>query len=94
MVYLAYFIVYFAYGLISVLQFLMLLRAVISWFVHDENSRIGMFLYYATEPVIMPVRWIIRKMGIDTDSMFIDISFMITVLLLFVVQILLPTVAV
>ncbi len=92
MKYLAYFIVYFSYGLLSVLQFLMLMRAVMSWFVQDERSRITMFLYYATEPVIMPIRWIMRKMGMDTDSMLIDIPFMVAVFVIFLVQLLLPTV--
>ncbi len=91
--YLVYFIVYFVYGLISVIQLLMLVRAVMSWFVQDEGSRFYDFLYYATEPVIYPVRWLLQKLGLAGDGMMIDISFLVTVILLSLVQLLLPAVS-
>ncbi len=92
--YFIYFIVYFVYGLIFVLQLLMLARAIMSWIVQDGegSSRIYDFLYYATEPVIVPVRFILTKLGIAGDGMMIDISFLVTVIILSLVQILLPVV--
>ncbi len=90
--YLIYFVVYFVYGIIFVLQGLMLVRAISSWFVQDEGSRFYDFLYYATEPVIYPVRRLLHKLGLAGDGMMIDISFLVTVILLSIVQMILPTV--
>lgn len=90
--YLIYFVVYFVYGIIFVLQALMLVRAITSWFVQDEGSRFYNFLYYATEPAIYPVRWLLHKIGLAGDGMMIDVSFLVTVILLSMVQMLLPTV--
>lgn len=69
---------------------MMLARAVMSLFVHDEESKISDFLYYATEPAIYPVRWVLGKLGLSGDGMPIDISFLVTVILLSLVQLLLP----
>mgnify|MGYP003319661716 CR=1 FL=1 len=92
--YFVYFIVYFVYGIITILQFLMMARAVMSWFVQDDSpSRIYDFLYYATEPVIYPVRCLLHKLGLDGDGM-IDISFLVTVLILFAVQMMLPVISI
>ncbi|MBE6618665.1 MAG: YggT family protein [Ruminococcaceae bacterium] len=93
MSYFVYFIVYFVRIILSLLQFLMLARAVMSWFVRDEGSKIYDFLYYATEPAVYPVRWLLGKFGLSGDSMMIDISFLVTVILLSLVQIFLPAVS-
>ena len=94
--YFIYFIVYFVYGIILVLQFLMMARAIMSWFVQDDDgpSRIYDFLYYATEPVIYPVRRLLQKLGLAGDGMMIDISFLVTVIILWTVELLLPVVAI
>ena len=90
MEYFVYFIVNFVHGLLTVLQLLMMVRAIMSWFVQEEGSRFYDFLYYATEPVIYPVRRVLHKLGLAGDGMMIDISFLVTVILLWVVQLLLP----
>ena len=93
--YFIYFVVYFVYGIILILQFLMMARAIMSWFVQDDSpSRIYDFLYYATEPVIYPVRSLLHKLGLAGDGMMIDFSFLITVMLLWVVQLMLPAVSI
>ena len=93
--YFIYFIVYFVYGIIAILQLLMLARAVMSWFIQDDGpSRIYDFLYYATEPAIYPVRRLLHKLGLDGDGMMIDISFLVTVMILSVVQLILPVVSI
>lgn len=94
--YFVYFIVYFVYGIITILQFLMMARAVMSWFIQDDDSpsRIYDFLYYATEPVIYPVRRLLQKLGLAGEGMMIDISFLVTVLILFIVQMMLPVVSI
>lgn len=81
------------YGILTVLQLLMLVRAVSSWFIQDEGSKFYDFLYYATEPAIYPVRWLFSKFGSSLDGMMIDIPFLVTVVLISLVQLLLPTVS-
>lgn len=78
------------YALFAV-QFLMLMRALCSIFIFDEDSKIANFLYYATEPIIYPVRRIFEKFG-GSDEVFLDIPFLITMMLIMVVQAVLPTV--
>lgn len=93
--YFVYFIVYFVYGIILILQFLMMARAVMSWFVQDDSpSRIYDFLYYATEPVIYPVRRLLHKIGLDGEGMMIDVSFLVTIMILWIVQLMLPVVSI
>ena len=43
--------------LLSAMQLLMMLRAVISWLPIDEDSDIVNFLYAMTEPLIVPIRF-------------------------------------
>ena len=92
MEYLVYFIVSFVRIILTFLQFMMLGRAIMSWFIRDGDSKLYDFLYYTTEPAIVPIRWLLAKMGLSGDGMMIDISFFVTVLVLSVVQILLPVV--
>lgn len=70
------------YG-IDCLFLAMLVRAFASWFRIDERFAFIRFLAYLTDPFIAPVRRIIRPAG------FIDISFLVTLFLLFILQTLL-----
>lgn len=71
--------------IIAVLQFLMLGRAIVSWLPLDEDNPIITFLYAATEPVIMPVRAVLDRLGLF-EGMPIDMSFFITFILLSVLE--------
>lgn len=75
--------------LVSTLQFMMLFRAVFSWMPLDEDSAIMNFIYFATEPIIIPVRMIVERSD-TVKSMPIDISFIISFVLLSIVQVMLP----
>ena len=75
------------YVLVSALLFAMTARAVMSWFPMDENKFTG-FLYVLTEPVIMPVRALFKKMNWFVDFP-LDIPFLATSLLLVLLTILL-----
>lgn len=66
---------------LSVLEVCMLLRALLSWFITDEDSKIVRFLFYVTEPVIFPVRALLERSE-KIRNLPIDISFLVTVLLL------------
>jgi len=65
---------------LSVIQFAMLLRAILSWFVMG-GGKFTNFLYAVTEPFIAPVRALFEKMNWLQNSP-IDFSFMVTYLLI------------
>ncbi|MFQ9148772.1 MAG: YggT family protein [Eubacteriales bacterium] len=71
-------------------QLLMMFRAVLSWLPVDEDSNISNFLFAMTEPVIYPVRMLLDRFE-GLDEFPIDLSFIISFMLLSLVQILLPT---
>ena len=94
MTYLIYCIVRTTYILLFALQILMLARAVSSWFIPDgEGSFISDFLYYSTEPVILPIRKVFSLFGYGDDASPIDIPFMVAIITLSLIEILLPTVS-
>lgn len=66
---------------LEVLQFMMLARAVFSWFPNLSDSALGDFLFTVTEWVITPVRMLFDKMGWGMNIM-IDIPFFVTFILL------------
>lgn len=66
---------------LEVLQFMMLARAVFSWFPNLSDSALGDFLFTVTEWVITPVRMLFDKMGWGMN-MIIDIPFFVTFILL------------
>ena len=74
---------------LTILQFLMMLRAILSWLPVDEDSRLVNFIYMVTEPVIVPVRMLLDKME-WTQDLPIDISFLVAFMLLSIIQMLLP----
>ena len=70
---------------INVLSFAMLARAILSWFDPMQEWGINGFLHAVTEPVIQPIRALCERMhwfrGVP-----IDIPFLITFILLSVVD--------
>ena len=71
--------------LISVIQTLMFIRAILSWFpVNDDHPAIR-FIYGATEPFILPVRALLDKISFFR-SLPIDMSFLFTFLLLSLIR--------
>lgn len=86
-----YVLVQVVYYILFAAQILMLIRAVSSIFIFDEESRLANFLYYATEPLIYPVRLFFKKIDAFQDFIM-DIPFMVTMLLIVLVQSALPTV--
>ena len=71
--------------LITAIQFLMFARAILSWLPIDDDNPIVSFLYGVTEPVIMPVRAVLDRLGLF-EGMPIDMSFFITFILLSVLE--------
>ena len=89
--YIVNFIVNGVWFLLELLILLMVGRAVLSWLPLDEDSAIFRFLYTVTEPLVVPVRMLLERFSFFRDSP-LDISYAITMLLLFLLQELLPAV--
>ncbi len=74
---------------LSILQFLMMIRAIMSWLPFDEESNVVSFIMMVTEPVIMPVRMLLDRFE-WVHELPIDISFLVAFILLSILQMLLP----
>lgn len=80
----------FVYVLINVLQVAMFLRAILSWFDPMQEGRLSVFLMVVTEPVILPIRALCQKMH-WFEGLPLDIPFLLTWILLSVIQTLVIT---
>lgn len=67
-------------SLLNVYSMLLFGRALMSWIDPTSTSTIGRFIYQMTEPVIEPIRRVIRPMG------GIDFSIMATIFLCIILQ--------
>jgi YggT family protein len=76
---------------LTVLQLCMIVRAVMSWLPFDNESTLYRFVCSLTEPIILPVRSLLERSSV-VQSMPLDISFLVTMILLTVIQAMLPTV--
>lgn len=79
-------------GAIEIVTLLMLIRAILSWFpIVDRSSKIMSFIYMVTEAVISPVRKVLWRF--DSVRRFpIDISFLVTYILLHLIQVMLGSI--
>ena len=76
--------------LLGFLELAMFLRAILSWFITDDENRLMLFLYAVTEPIILPIRALCSKIQ-ALDESPLDVPFFITMLLLTLLNGLLPT---
>ncbi len=77
--------------IVGFLQTAMFVRAILSWFMPDEEHFMARLLYAVTEPAVMPVRALLARFGVGEDSP-VDISFFVTMLALLVIELFLPVV--
>ena len=75
-------------GLLSTAMFL---RAILSWFIQDPESKVMLFLAMVTEPFVIPVRMLLMRFEAIQRSP-VDVSFFVTYLLVATLQALLPTI--
>ena len=75
-------------GLLSTAMFL---RAILSWFIQDPENKFLLILAMVTEPFIIPVRMLLMRFEAVQRSP-VDISFFVTYLLIWILQIFLPTI--
>ena len=90
------FLLYLIAKIISILLMLeldaMLLRAILSWFDTGEGGIISLLtgiLTMVTEPVILPVRFVLSHFP-SLNNLPVDISFFVTFILLSLLRVLLP----
>ena len=69
----------------------MLVRMILPFFVNPEENRIYALTVLITEPVILPVRFLMVKLNIGQNSP-IDWSFFVTAILLSVLGSILPAI--
>jgi uncharacterized protein YggT (Ycf19 family) len=77
--------------LLGFVEVAMFARAILSWFIYDEENRLMLFLVAVTEPFIYPIRVLCSHIK-ALDNMMLDIPFFITFLLISIVNGLLPVV--
>ncbi len=70
---------YFIYILCWVLTVIIVLRAVVSWFTVNPSNPFVVILNRITEPILMPLRRIVPKIGM------LDITPVIAIALLFII---------
>ena len=70
----------FAYILVQILNFAIIVRALMSWFNPRPDNPIVVLLNDITEPVLAPLRRIVPRLGM------IDITPLVAILLMSVIQ--------
>lgn len=73
------------YVLVSAMLFAMTARAILSWFPIGENKISG-FLYVLTEPLIIPIRLLFKKLNWFADFP-LDMAFFATTVILVLLSI-------
>lgn len=74
-------------AILSIYQFILLGRILISWFPDiDRSNPIVQFLYDATEPVLRPIREMMPPAGFGG----LDLSPMVVVIGIYILQMILP----
>lgn len=67
----------------------MLFRAILSWFIDDEESRLWLFLVAVTEPFILPFRYLLGRFSWVEEAPM-DVPFFAAFLTIGILQAFLP----
>ena len=76
---------------LDLMSLAMMIRVILPLFADVENSPVFIFAVAVTEPIISPVRILLDKLGIGQNTPF-DMGFMATYLIIFVINLFLPTI--
>jgi YggT family protein len=76
--------------MVVALQLFMFVRAILSWVMPEEENMLVRFVNSVTETVIYPVRLLLDHVEAVRNMPF-DISFLVTFILLVILQYILPT---
>lgn len=71
--------------LIRIIDFVILIRVLLSWIPFDRDNPIVRIVYGLSEPLLYPIRQLIRKSPLG-DGMMFDFSPIILLLILQVIQ--------
>lgn len=78
-------IAYFTIRLLNLLQWLLVFRALVSWFPQVQQSRIGELLYAVTEPMVAPCRNLLSRFS-SLRTMPVDFSPLLAFMILLILQ--------
>ena len=73
-----------SYG-VRAFQLLLFLRAILSWFPMVQIGKLNEFLYYATEPLLSPIRGFLQRFDV-LRSLPIDFSVLVLFILLEIIR--------
>jgi YggT family protein len=65
---------------ITIMQFAIIGRAILSWFDRTQSNPVSQFLIQLTEPIVAPIRAILPSMGM------IDLSPLVAILVLLILR--------
>lgn len=74
--------------LLNIIQWAIILRALLSWFLISKENVFYKILYQITEPILSPIRKLLENTPLGQDSMM-DFSPIIAVLILWIISALL-----
>ena len=49
---------------VRVVNFLILVRVLMSWVIRDPRNQFAVFIYALTEPILAPFRGLLKKLGV------------------------------
>ena len=78
-------IAYFTIRLLNLLQWLLVFRALVSWFPQVQQSRIGELLYAVTEPMVAPCRNLLSRFS-SLRTLPVDFSPLLAFMILLILQ--------
>ncbi|MBQ3126870.1 MAG: YggT family protein [Clostridia bacterium] len=80
-----YILSHFVDVLLAVLYFAIFIRVILSWLPLDEDGSFVSFVYLVTDPIILPIRALLDRMGLFENSP-LDFSTLIAMVLVMLVQ--------
>ncbi|MDP4108964.1 MAG: YggT family protein [Bacillota bacterium] len=72
---------YIVYSILRLLELLLFVRAILSWFPNFSQGPIFSFVYFTTEPVLAPIRKLLMRIQ-TLRSMPLDFSIIVAYLII------------
>ena len=81
-----------AYYLLSAIELLLFLRAILSWFLNEEDNRFMYVIVLMTEPILIPFRLLLNRIE-KNKAIPIDFSLVFAMITVMILQMILTIVA-
>ena len=78
-------LVYFLYYLLGIVNYALLISAILSWVAPDAEGWLVNLIYAITEPFLLPVRKLLAKKNLNSAGP-LDLSFFLTVMLILIIR--------